>query len=219
MKSRLLGAVFSVSLILFSASTKAVLIDNGDGLIYDTALNITWSQLEPLIWENLPEPLRSWDDAHTWASGLTLGGVSGWRLPYISVAQGAGPFTGLPVDCNTATELDCRDNEMGYMFYRNLGGTFGQPITDSGDPDLALFPNLLPIYTSGPYWSGTEFDSLRGWLFNFDVGASSVALKNNAFTWAVHAGDVSAVPIPAAMWLFGSGLLGLVGIARRKKAA
>ena len=29
---------------------------------------------------------------------------------------------------------------------------------------------------------------------------------------------VNAVPIPAAMWLFGSGLLGLVGIARRKKA-
>jgi len=30
---------------------------------------------------------------------------------------------------------------------------------------------------------------------------------------------VSAVPIPAAAWLFGSGLLGLVGMARRKKAA
>ncbi len=29
----------------------------------------------------------------------------------------------------------------------------------------------------------------------------------------------SAVPVPAAVWLFGSGLLGLVGVARRKKAA
>ena len=28
----------------------------------------------------------------------------------------------------------------------------------------------------------------------------------------------SAVPVPAAVWLFGSGLLGLIGIARRKKA-
>ena len=27
------------------------------------------------------------------------------------------------------------------------------------------------------------------------------------------------VPIPAAVWLFGSGLLGLIGISRRKKAA
>ncbi len=30
--------------------------------------------------------------------------------------------------------------------------------------------------------------------------------------------EVSAVPVPAAVWLFGSGLLGLVGIARRKVA-
>ncbi len=30
---------------------------------------------------------------------------------------------------------------------------------------------------------------------------------------------VSAVPVPAAVWLFGSGLIGLVGIARRKTAA
>ncbi len=29
--------------------------------------------------------------------------------------------------------------------------------------------------------------------------------------------DVAAVPVPAAAWLFGSGLLGLIGIARRKK--
>ena len=30
--------------------------------------------------------------------------------------------------------------------------------------------------------------------------------------------NASAVPVPAAVWLFGSGLLGLVGVARRKKA-
>ena len=32
-------------------------------------------------------------------------------------------------------------------------------------------------------------------------------------------GSAEAVPVPAAVWLFGSGLLGLVGIARRKQAA
>jgi len=30
--------------------------------------------------------------------------------------------------------------------------------------------------------------------------------------------DIQPVPVPAALWLFGSGLLGLVGIARRKAA-
>ena len=30
--------------------------------------------------------------------------------------------------------------------------------------------------------------------------------------------SVNAVPLPAAVWLFGSGLIGLMGVARRKKA-
>ena len=30
--------------------------------------------------------------------------------------------------------------------------------------------------------------------------------------------QLTAVPVPAAVWLFGSGLIGLVGFARRKKA-
>ncbi len=37
--------------------------------------------------------------------------------------------------------------------------------------------------------------------------------------YGVHLeGSVSKVPVPAAAWLFGSGLVGLVGVARRKKS-
>ena len=32
-------------------------------------------------------------------------------------------------------------------------------------------------------------------------------------------GNPSAIPVPAAVWLFGSGLIGLAGIARRRKSA
>ena len=35
---------------------------------------------------------------------------------------------------------------------------------------------------------------------------------------AGHIYFTSTVPLPASVWLFGSGLLGLVGIARRKAA-
>jgi hypothetical protein len=31
--------------------------------------------------------------------------------------------------------------------------------------------------------------------------------------------QISQVPVPAAVWLFGSGLLGLLGVARHRKAA
>ena len=36
-------------------------------------------------------------------------------------------------------------------------------------------------------------------------------------TQLVRVTSVSVVPVPAAVWLFGSGLLGLIGIAKRKK--
>ena len=35
-------------------------------------------------------------------------------------------------------------------------------------------------------------------------------------TWKV---SINSVPLPAAVWLLGSGLLGLAGVARRKKIA
>jgi hypothetical protein len=33
---------------------------------------------------------------------------------------------------------------------------------------------------------------------------------------SLHVTSISAVPVPAAVWLFGSGLLGLIGVARRR---
>jgi hypothetical protein len=35
---------------------------------------------------------------------------------------------------------------------------------------------------------------------------------------AVHVGSATLFPVPAAVWLFGSGLIGLIGVAKRKRA-
>ena len=208
MKRSKYGALSAILLIFLSTKSIAALIDNGGGLIYDDVLNITCAQPE--------NTLRNWEDANTWAAGLTLGGVGGWRLPYVSVAAGAGPYTGSLVDCSTASEMACRDNELGYMFYQNLSGTAGSSILTSGDPDLALFPELQ----SFSYWSGTAFNTSAAYPFNFSVGSQGSSQKSSGlYTWAVHAGNVSPIPIPAAVWLFSSGIIGLIGISRRKKAA
>ena len=42
--------------------------------------------------------------------------------------------------------------------------------------------------------------------------------QNHYFSSGSITPVASSVPVPAAVWLFGSGLLGLVGVARRKKA-
>lgn len=200
-KSRLLGTVCTSLYIFISTPSQAALIDNGGGLIYDTVLDITWSH------SNF---LRNWDDANTWAAGLTLGGVSGWRLPYISAAAGSDPFYDSPIDCSAASEIACRDNELGYMFYHNLGGTLNNSILASSDPDLALFPEIQSM----GYWSGNAYDASSVWVFDFTRGLQG-NLWNRPFfyeySWAVHAGNVSPVPAPAALSLFSSGLLWLIG--------
>jgi hypothetical protein len=52
------------------------------------------------------------------------------------------------------------------------------------------------------------------------TGYASVTLEADGdFVYSLAGAPVSAVPIPAAAWLLGSGLFGLVGMARRRKAA
>ncbi len=51
----------------------------------------------------------------------------------------------------------------------------------------------------------------------FPAGDCSGCWANVRYTLHLE-GTISAVPIPAAVWLFGSGLIGLVGFSRRNKA-
>ena len=59
------------------------------------------------------------------------------------------------------------------------------------------------------YTGGSLAGSLIGGRIEGTLSGSGVAAE---------LGPISIVPIPTALWLFGSGLLGLVGMARRKEA-
>ena len=53
-------------------------------------------------------------------------------------------------------------------------------------------------------------------FFGFADASSSTMLGQYGIE--VRMTEMPEIPIPAAVWLFGSGLLGLIGIARRRKA-
>ena len=68
----------------------------------------------------------------------------------------------------------------------------------------------LAIGTSYDVYAEAEVDKYAAWWYQDDsaeTGEISVLVE-----------PPSAVPIPAAAWLFGSAILGLLGVARRKKA-
>lgn len=75
----------------------------------------------------------------------------------------------------------------------------------SGNPA----PHDLHIDVDGDGLYAIPFGT--GNAYSAYVSDHSLHLQNFAFR-------VSAVPIPAAVWLFGSGLLGLIGFSRRKMA-
>lgn len=87
-------------------------------------------------------------------------------------------------------------------------------------PGLAVTPfldiNETANVSNAPY-SGSGV--LNYWLF-----LSQLDQMESLFTYSDVAGDSvislpAAVPVPSAVWLFGSGLIGLISIARRKNAA
>ena len=82
-----------------------------------------------------------------------------------------------------------------------------------GNRDLFGFPTEgLLGGSAGYYWLGIDNVDNAVSLAPQLLGSWS-SLSDGTLTF----NSVSAVPVPAAVWLFGSGLVGLVGVARRRK--
>jgi hypothetical protein len=80
------------------------------------------------------------------------------------------------------------------------------------DGTESLFLTLPAGLGSSNPRTGSSGDAEAGWVdFATEPADTSLAL------YAVSE-ELTVVPVPAAVWLFGSGLLGLVGVARRSKA-
>jgi hypothetical protein len=95
----------------------------------------------------------------------------------------------------SATQPNCLWDGPGYVAGNSANKPAGSTVwmlsSADGNGDGIMG---IPMPTGGPF---------QGFNANFSANMTSTA---------------KPVPVPAAVWLFGSGLLGLVGIARRKKA-
>jgi hypothetical protein len=105
----------------------------------------------------------------------------------------------LAIDPDFSRAPDDMPGEVNGISFGNFGGLSGTGVVGTlqfkalalGQTPLTLADNNSP---AGPF---------------FDVAAKQVTMNyQNA--------HVNVVPIPAAVWLFGSGLLGLLSVARRR---
>ena len=123
--------------------------------------------------------------------------------------------TGFAIQLDLVGNLDAFDggitislydaSQAGSTPFAPIGNILGSVSGGISSPNIAGFIGVGPI-PSGPY----------------SVIVSGLIDENyiNNDTLAVF-GDVqfTAVPVPAAAWLFGSGLVGLAGIARKRRIA
>jgi hypothetical protein len=76
-----------------------------------------------------------------------------------------------------------------------------------GDNPSGTLPLVSNTISGSPMRSGP----FTGFNANFDITSAHITAPDFP--------DPPAVPVPAAVWLFGSGLVGLVGVARRKRSS
>lgn len=208
-----------VAVLGLSGVSNASLWDRGGGLIYDDVLDITWLQdanYAQTSGYDTDGSLPWWFRAVDWADQLVYGGYDDWRLPTTVDEEYEWGFNG-----DTTAGYNITSSEMGYMYYVNLGNLGAYEIYKGPRPagtwglkNTGPFTNLQANW----YWSGTEYAaSPNVWTFNFYDGLQDILAQNgnSFFAWAVRDGDVDPVPIPGALWLLGSGLVGLIGIRRK----
>ena len=164
--------------------------------------------------------------------GVTSTGVSANTITMANYNGGAGTF-----ECT----LSCLGFNGTGPTSLSMSAAIDFPGNDNPDDELAKLNELLaglapardPVnYVNKTDLEGNGFTTDRQyfsikqasliWYFeNTSGGSLTVDLgtdTNNYSHWTEY-GPVSAVPVPAAVWLFGTALIGFVGISRRRKVA
>ena len=230
------GAMNAALLFFITLQADAALVSKLDGkAVYDDDLGITWIadaslsatntfglptgvrlapspdydwSLVPLIWES---GKMDWVAANLWIDAMNSAkylGYNDWRLPdTLQPDYSCETTETLPSGTFRSSGLGCTGSELGHL-YDTEGVTQGTP---------GLFSNVQKLHVSETGVAGTNGFV---WSMEFDSGYQGATDKKVlTYPWAVRSGEVGAavVPVPAAIWLFGSGLIGLLGTARHSR--
>jgi len=147
---------------------------------------------------------------------ITIVAHSGYSFDSMQVAQfGDYSLNGAGASINVSGTLSVEDSTNSTTSSSNTLTISGLGINDSQTHEWQA--------TAGFDLSSTMWNSVSSIELSLDtlLSASTVANGEFAFTASKYVGggmvtiETSVVPVPAAVWLFGSGLLGLAGVARR----
>jgi hypothetical protein len=219
MKHKLTITVITSGLLAFAPLSNAAVFDfqawistNGEqGFDNSTPFTLSDSGLM-LTAKAFENPSRT--DSHVYMDDSFNGIIGGMGVCTILDGDQCSPSS----DDNVS--IDGTDEEV-------LSWNFSQSITelklDMGNSEHPDFVNSDFQYSldTGLNWltattngNGLVTLMLSGGTNQIEFRAAGNTLDDNFY---IRSADATVVPVPAAIWLFGSGLLGLIGVARRKK--
>ncbi len=198
-----------------------------------------------LVWLDYRKSKDSLGNLRTWSAVLgaqliinlnpgyttNIDWTTGWRLPDTPDEKEGLSVYGFNGDPDNDGKYaynygyNLGDSEMGHLFHEELGN-IGQKKIDgtnnnSWEYGLENQGDFQHLY-EGYYWSGSTvtYMGYYGTQFNLGVGMQTQYTygTNTAYGIAVHSGQVtqSPVPVPGAIWLLGSGIIGLIMFSRKK---
>jgi hypothetical protein len=191
---------------------------NGFEAYYDTALNITW----------LADPGAGgggWYAAKAWAANLNVNGITGWRLPDVKPVNGVSFNYSSSLDGSTdlGFGITSTQSELAHMYYVTLGNKAYYSPDGNEQPGGGL-TNTGPFSNYGAasdFWFGVGFQSPSccAWVFVTNTGRQYYnGTDHGLYAWAVHSGDVAAVPEPQTYAMALVGLAALLVTRKRRHA-